>query len=198
MLRWYHQAPCRSRRSSLTPPKYRPHSRISLIAAASANGVIGCDGALPWHLPEDLRRFKRLTMGKPIVMGRLTYESIGRPLPGRRNIVLSRNADFTAAGCSVADTVESAIALANDSSEIMVIGGGAVYALFLPLATRIYLTRVHEQIDGDAFFPKLDSRQWDAVKLEESNDQKGGTRVTYRILERRSSLNTRPDTPSLS
>lgn len=163
-----------------------------MIAAASSNDVIGREGALPWHLPEDLQRFKRLTMGKSIVMGRLTYESIGRPLPGRRNIILTRQAGFAAAGCFVANTAESAVALANDAREVMVIGGGAIYTLFLPRATRIYLTRVHVEVEGDAFFPPLDGLQWEVVEEEESRDQDGPL-VTYRVLERRKVVSTRPD-----
>jgi dihydrofolate reductase len=109
---------------------------ISIIVAAAENGVIGAQGELPWRLSDDLRRFKAVTMGKPIVMGRKTYESIGRPLPGRQNIVITRQSGFEAAGCDVVDSKEAALAAAGEADEIMVIGGSQVYALFLPYAGR--------------------------------------------------------------
>lgn len=140
--------------------------RISLIVAASKNDVIGVGGGLPWHLPEELRRFKALTMGKPMIMGRATYESIGRALPGRQSIVLSRRPGFVAAGCDVVDTVEAALAAAGDAPEVMVIGGGYIYRRFLPLAHRIYLTRVDIEIDGDTFFPTLDMSEWTTTEHE--------------------------------
>ena len=133
---------------------------ISLIVAAAANGVIGVDGTLPWRLSDDLRRFKALTMGKPIVMGRKTWESIGRALPGRHNIVMTRQRDFAAEGCTVTTSVGEALAVAGDAPEVMVIGGGEIYRLFLPQATRVYLTHVHTEIDGDARFPALDPEAW--------------------------------------
>lgn len=133
---------------------------ISLVVAASENGVIGRDGGLPWHLGDDLRRFKALTMGKPIVMGRKTFESIGRPLPGRQNIVITRQADFSAEGCDVVASPGAAIDAAGDAGEIMVIGGGEIYALFLPRAGRVYLTRVAAEVDGDTFFPDLPADEW--------------------------------------
>ena len=164
-----------------------PNSSISLIAAAAANDVIGREGALPWRLPDDLQRFKQLTMGKPLVMGRLTHESIGRALPGRKNIVLSRQPNFVAEGCLKANTLEDAIALSGEAPEIMVIGGGMVYELFLPLATRIYLTRVHAVVEGDAYFPQLDSTQWEVVDRDDGPSGGEGPRVTYLVMERRSS-----------
>jgi dihydrofolate reductase len=133
---------------------------ISLIVAASANNVIGVNGGLPWHLSDDLRRFKAITMGKPIVMGRKTYESIGRPLPGRQNIVITGQADFAASGCDVVPSAAAAVAAAGAASEIMVIGGGQIYALFLPLAQRVYLTRVEVELEGDVQFPALDPSLW--------------------------------------
>ncbi|MEM9334378.1 MAG: dihydrofolate reductase [Pseudomonadota bacterium] len=133
---------------------------ISLIVAASSNGVIGVDGDLPWRLPDDLKRFKALTTGKPVIMGRKTWESIGRPLPNRQNIVITRNAAFDAEGCDVVATPEQAIATAGTSDELMIIGGGTIYEIFLDKATRIYLTRVHTEIDGDTFFPHLEPEVW--------------------------------------
>ena len=133
---------------------------ISLIVAASSNGVIGVDGDLPWRLPDDLKRFTALTTGKPVIMGRKTWESIGRPLPHRQNIVITRNPAFDAEGCDIVATPEQAIAAADDSDELMIIGGGAIYSIFLDKATRIYLTRVHTEIDGDTFFADPDTQVW--------------------------------------
>lgn len=141
--------------------------KISIIVAASVNNVIGINGQLPWHLPEDLRRFKAITMGKPMIMGRTTFESIGRPLPGRRSIVMTRQADFAAAGCAVVPDVESALQAAGTVDEVVVIGGGEIYRQFLPFADRIYLTRVQADIDGDTKFPELDMREWQVVAVEE-------------------------------
>ena len=148
---------------------------ISLIVAASTNNVIGNDGELPWRLSDDLKRFKAVTMGKPIVMGRKTFESIGRPLPGRQNIVISRQDGFAADGCDVVQSIEEAVEVAAAAEEIMVIGGSQIYAAFLPLADRIYLTRVHAEVEGDAFFPSLDESKWrDSAsriyEVDESND----------------------------
>ena len=131
-------------------------SRVSMIVAMDENRLIGRDNALPWHLPADLAHFKRTTMGKPIVMGRKTWQSIGRPLPGRQNIVVTRNPDFAAAGCDLADSIESALALAGDVDEIMLIGGAGLYAQAMPLASRLYLTLIHHRFpEGDAWFPEI-------------------------------------------
>ena len=139
---------------------------ISLIVAASTNNVIGVQGELPWRLSADLKRFKALTMGKPIIMGRLTWESIGRPLPGRKNIVITRNKDFVADGCDVVASPAEALSAAGDADEIMIIGGGQIYDLFLPKAGRLYLTRVHTDIEGDAWFPDIDADSWKLQSLE--------------------------------
>lgn len=148
---------------------------ISLIVAVSTNNVIGADGDLPWRLSDDLKRFKAVTMGKPIVMGRKTYESIGRPLPGRQNIVITRQDDFTADGCDVVQSTAEAVDVAEDADEIMVIGGSEIYAAFLPLAERIYLTRVHTEVEGDAFFPPLNKEEWresasESYEADDSNN----------------------------
>ncbi len=140
--------------------------RVSIIVAASANNVIGVDGGLPWRLPEDLRRFKELTMGKPMIMGRLTYESIGKALPGRRSIILTRQVDYQVEDCDVVTSVDAAIAAAGDAAELMVIGGGKVYEQLLPMSDRVYLTRVHTDIDGDTFFPELDPIEWRSISKE--------------------------------
>jgi len=140
--------------------------RISIIVAASANNVIGSGGNLPWHLAEDLRRFKQITMGKPIVMGRATWESIGRALPGRHSIVMTRQAGYTAEGCDVVASTDDALSAAGDVEEVMVIGGGDIYEQFLPECHRIYMTRVDSIIDGDTLFPELDEAAWQVVDRE--------------------------------
>lgn len=145
--------------------------RCALIVAMARNRVIGRDGGLPWRLPADLERFKALTMGKPIVMGRLTHQSIGRPLPGRANIVVSRDPDFTAEGVTVVRSVDAALrhaetvadtagAAATGPAEIMVIGGAAIYAATLARADRIYLTEIHAKVEGDTLFPAFDRADW--------------------------------------
>jgi dihydrofolate reductase len=139
---------------------------ISLIAALAENGVIGRDNALPWRLPADLARFRRLTLGKPVIMGRKTYESIGRPLPQRRNIVLSRQDLALPEGAVRADGPAAALELADGAAETMVIGGAEIYRLFLPLARRLYLTRVHAEIEGDTRFPPLPAAEWREVACE--------------------------------
>jgi dihydrofolate reductase len=141
--------------------------KISIIVAASANNVIGDDGELPWYLPEDLKRFKATTMGKPMIMGRATFDSIGRALPGRRSIILTRQEGFKAEGCDVVPTIEAALASAGDADEVMIVGGGEIYRQFLPMADRIYLTRVQAEINGDTLFPELDMNEWDVVAVEE-------------------------------
>jgi dihydrofolate reductase len=139
---------------------------LSLVVAASSNNVIGRDGGLPWHLPDDLRHFKRLTTGKPVIMGRNTFESIGRPLPDRRNIVMTRDPGYVADGCEVVSSVGDAVDLVAGEPEAMIIGGGQVYRDFLPLADRIYLTRVQAEVEGDTFFPEIDETTWRMVSSE--------------------------------
>ncbi|MEH6515492.1 MAG: dihydrofolate reductase [Halioglobus sp.] len=145
---------------------------LALIVAVAENGVIGRDNGLPWHLPDDLKYFKRVTMGKPILMGRKTFESIGRPLPGRTNIVISANPDYQANGVRVVSSLEEALALAEDiatidgAEELMVIGGARIYAAALPRASRLYLTEVHAEVAGDAYLPPLDLQFWQEVSRE--------------------------------
>jgi dihydrofolate reductase len=137
---------------------------VSLVVAAAANGVIGRDNAMPWHLPEDLAHFRRLTAGHPVVMGRKTYESIlaslGKPLPGRTNIVVTRQPGFAAPGCTVVGSLEAALDAARDAKEMFVIGGAEIYRLALPRAKRVYLTRIDAAFEGDATFPALDPAEW--------------------------------------
>ena len=139
---------------------------VTLVVARADNGVIGRDNALPWHLPPDLRHFKGLTLGKPVMMGRRTFESIGRPLPGRHNIVLTRG-DWTADGVTVVPTLVAAFAAAGEVDEVMVIGGATVYAAALPQAGRVYLTEVHATPDGDTILPPFDPAAWHEVARED-------------------------------
>jgi dihydrofolate reductase len=138
--------------------------KLSIIVATAANGVIGRDNQLPWHLPADLRHFKQTTMGKPILMGRKTWESIGRPLPGRTNIVITRDTDYAAAGCVVVNSIEAAMEAAGSQDEIMIIGGAELYRQVLPRTDTIYLTRIHEDFDGDTVFPELSASEWREVE----------------------------------
>ena len=137
----------------------------SIIVAASENDVIGKEGGLPWYLPAELARFKQITMSHPIIMGRVTHESIGRALPGRKNIVISRSKEFRAGECLVVPSLESAILASEPAKEVFIIGGSSVYEQSLPLVDKIYLTRVHTKIDGDKFF-KFDQRDWKMVSSE--------------------------------
>ena len=161
--------------------------RVSIIAAVAENGVIGREGRLPWHLADDLRRFKRLTMGHTLVMGRKTWDSIGRPLPGRRMVVLSRQADFRPVGAEVADSLDDALAVAQAAGddETFIIGGAEVYRLALPRAERMYITRVHANIDGDAYFPILCWSDWRLVTANDrAADDKNDYDHTLQVYER--------------
>jgi dihydrofolate reductase len=146
--------------------------RLALIWAMSQNRVIGRNNALPWYLPEDLKYFKQITMGKPI-MGRKTWESIGRPLPGRTNIVITRDPSFAAEGVKVVHSLDEAIRMAekicliNGSDEAVVMGGAEIYALALPRADRLYMTQVHAEVHGDAFFPEFDLDSWEELGRED-------------------------------
>lgn len=133
--------------------------------AVAANGVIGRDNALPWRLPEDLAYFKRVTMGHPIVMGRRTYESIGRPLPGRTNIVVTHNRGFEAPGCVVAHGLQEAWDAARGAEEVSIIGGTSLFAETLPIADRIHLTEVQADVEGDTFFPPFDRSAWRETEI---------------------------------
>lgn len=148
-------------------------AKISIIVAAAENGVIGRDNDMPWKLSTDLKRFKALTLGKPVIMGRRTWESIGRPLPGRPNIVVSRDAAFKAEGAQVVGSLEGAIetgrklAAELNVDEVCIIGGGNIYAQGLTLADAVHLTRVLANIDGDTYFPEIDSEIWQAISMED-------------------------------
>ena len=155
--------------------------QITLIAAMGKNRAIGLDGRMPWHLPAELQHFKQATMGKAILMGRKTWQSIGRPLPGRQNIVISRNPDFAAAGADVTTSLAAAIDIA-EVDEIMVIGGGQLYTLALPLARRLVLTLIDIEPEADTWFPEWDVNQWQQTEerhfqIDDSN------KLAYRIVE---------------
>jgi len=140
---------------------------VSIIVAADEHGGIGRRGGLPWHLPEDLKRFKALTMGKPMVMGRKTWDSIGRPLPGRRSLVVSRQSGFAPEGVEVFDSLASALRAAADAPETCVIGGADIYRQALPYAEVVHLTRVHASVEADTFFPPLDAGDWEETARED-------------------------------
>lgn len=161
---------------------------VSLIVASGPDGVIGDGRRMPWHLPADLKRFRAITWGKPIVMGRKTFESIGRPLPGRTNIVLSRREGFAPPGCRVARSLDEAMTIAAEGGdEVMVIGGGEVYAQALPRADRVYLTLVEGEFEGPVRFPleALDAPGWRVVREESfPADERNPYPHQFRILER--------------
>jgi dihydrofolate reductase len=139
---------------------------ISIIVAVAENGVIGSDNRLPWHLPDDLKRFKALSVGKPIVMGRRTFDSIGRPLPGRTNIVISRQSRLAIDGVRVVHSLDAALTVAGPVPEIVVIGGAEIFRQVLPRTNTIHLTRVHAPVAGDVFFPELDPAMWREAAVE--------------------------------
>lgn len=167
--------------------------RLSIIVAASQNNVIGNQGDLPWHMPVDLKYFKQLTMNHAMIMGRTTYESIGRPLPGRTTIVLSRSAtdDTFAKGVLVARSLEDAIQSAGsldnrDGDEIFITGGSQIYDLALPRVDRIYLTRILATVEGDAFFPELDNSIWNCISKEvRPSDEKNEHDCSFEVYDRR-------------
>jgi dihydrofolate reductase len=161
---------------------------LSLLVAAAENDVIGKENRLPWHLPEDLKYFKNQTWGMPILMGRKTFESIGKPLPGRKSIVITRNANWHHEGVVSVSSVEEAIEKAAElhSKEIFVIGGAEIFVSTFGLADRIYLTRIHQKIDGDVFFPEIKTSDWQLVRERFSNaDEKNGYAHTYQVWERK-------------
>jgi len=163
-------------------------SDVCLVVARSDNGVIGRDGGLPWHLSSDLKFFKQVTMGHPVVMGRRTYESIGRPLPGRENIVITRDLDYAADGIIVTGGLDDALAVAAKApggERIMVIGGGQIYQASMAQATHIILTEVHTSIDGDTMFPAIDPSNWVETSREDREpEQEGEPALSFVILER--------------
>jgi dihydrofolate reductase len=160
---------------------------LTAVVAATENQVIGRDNGMPWHLPADLQHFKAVTLGKPVLMGRRTFAAIGRPLPGRRNLVLTRDLEFSAAGVETFSTLEQALAAAGDVDELMIIGGQTVYELALPHVQRVHLTRLHMQVEGDAHFPDLPPEQWREVSRSARRpaDERNACDMTFLVLERR-------------
>lgn len=163
----------------------------SIIVAVAENGVIGSGNQLPWRLPDDLKRFKALSLGKPIVMGRKTFDSIGRPLPGRLNIVISRQAGLTIPGCRVVSSIDDAMLTALDAHapaselEVVIVGGADLYRQMLPRVRVIHLTRVHANVDGDVLFPELKEQQWREVAKEyHPADERHAHAFTFSTLER--------------
>ena len=144
-------------------------TKLSLIVAMDEDRLIGSDNGLPWNLPADLAFFKRTTMGKPIVMGRKTFESIGRPLPGRRNIVVTRDPDFSPEGCDIANSIDAALDLCTDDEEVMLIGGASLYQQSLARAAQLYITRIHHRFTGDTWFPDFDESEWRVESREDCN-----------------------------
>jgi len=158
---------------------------ISLIVAMSKNHVIGVDNQLPWHLPVDLKYFKETTMGKPIVMGRKTFQSIGRPLPGRENIVLTREATFKAPGCWITGDIESVLKKYADTPELMITGGAQIFEQTLSLAQRLYITYVDVELKGETFFPYFDMAEWKEIaRTMHLADEKNKYNCTFCIFER--------------
>ncbi|MDJ0881406.1 MAG: type 3 dihydrofolate reductase [Gammaproteobacteria bacterium] len=139
---------------------------LSIISAMDENRLIGNKNTLPWHLPADLAFFKRTTLNKPILMGRKTYESIGRPLPGRRNIIITRNTGYEQSGCEIVASIDEALVMVNDQPEVMLIGGASLYEQTINQATRLYITQIHAQFEGDAWFPEIDPIRWQEVWRE--------------------------------
>ncbi len=159
--------------------------RVAIVVAADEAGGIGLAGGLPWHLPEDLRRFKRLTLGKPVIMGRRTHESIGRPLPGRHNLVVSRQPGLAFEGCTVVGSLQAALAVAGDVAEACVIGGAQLYREALPIADLVYLTRVHARVPADTFMPPLDPAEWlETAREDHPADEQHALPCSFITLER--------------
>lgn len=159
---------------------------LSMIAAMGRNRVIGLDGALPWHLPADLKWFRQKTMGHSVIMGRKTYDAVGMPLPGRRTIILSRALESAPAGCELARTLDDALAMCQDDPEPFIVGGGEIYRLGLPLADRVYLTLVDLEPEGDAEFPDLGAEWRQIWSQAHPADDRHATSFEFRIYERQS------------
>lgn len=160
--------------------------RLSAIAAISDNFVIGKDNTLPWYLPADLKHFKQITMGNPILMGRKTFESIGRALPGRQNIVITHDKTFQAPGCLVVNSIEEALQATSEQNEAFIIGGAQLYQQMLPHVQRLYLTIIHQTLSGNAFFPIIDQREWNQVEcIDYIADTENRYSYSFIILDRK-------------
>lgn len=158
---------------------------LSLIAAMAKNRVIGRNNILPWHLPEDLKYFKATTLGKPILMGRKTFDSIGKPLPGRTSVVLTRNPDWHVEGCLVVQSLDAALMQLADRDEILVIGGAELYQQTLPRADRLYLTEIDTDFEGDAWFPEFDRSQWQQISRQPHPDNGRGFGFDFVVYQRK-------------
>lgn len=158
---------------------------MSIIVAMAHNNVIGANNGLPWHLPADLKHFKAITMGKPIVMGRKTFQSIGRPLPGRRNIVITRDRNWHADGVEIAESVEIAAQLTADDQEAMIIGGAQIYSAFLPAADRLYVTEIDKDVAGDTYFPSISEKDWMEISRTSHDAKDEAPPYSFVMYERR-------------
>ena len=160
--------------------------KLSLIAVVSRNNVIGKDNKMPWHLPADLQFFKTTTLGKPIIMGRKTWESLGRILPGRRHIVVTRNKDYTAEGVEIIHSTDAALKQASNVDEAVIIGGAHLYEEMLPLTDRLYLTEIDAEFEGDTFFPEWNKEEWEVVSSEtHPADEKNSFPYRFVVYDRR-------------
>lgn len=157
-------------------------ARVSIVAALARNRAIGRDNTMPWRLPEDLKRFKRLTMGHTVIMGRKTFESIGSPLPGRSNIVITRSRDWSPSGCVVVHSLEAALTASAESREAFVIGGAQIYALAMPYTQHLYMTEIERDFEGDTFFPEIDRSYWCEVSRER-RVSRGADAFDYAFVE---------------
>ncbi|ALC81344.1 MULTISPECIES: dihydrofolate reductase [Bacillus] len=159
--------------------------KVSIIVAMDKNQVIGKDNKLPWRLPRELQYVKKTTMGCPIIMGRKNYESIGRPLPGRRNIILTREKDYSAEGCEIVHSVEDVFKTCEGEEEIFIFGGEQIYRLFLPYTEKLYITKIHYEFEGDTFFPEIDWNEWEEVSsLQGITDEKNPYTYYFHVYER--------------
>ena len=159
---------------------------ISFVVAMGRNKVIGRNNSLPWNMPADMKHFKKLTLGKPIIMGRKTYETIGKPLPNRKNIIITRDQDYKAEGCIVAHSIEESLQSAENAEEVMVIGGAQIYKEFLPKANRIYLTIIDHDFEGDTHFPEYNEEEWQEIEREEHKaDEENKYDYVFVTLERK-------------
>ena len=159
--------------------------QVTIVVARARNGVIGAQNSLPWRLPADLKHFRKITLGNPVVMGRRTWESIGRPLPDRRNIVITRNPAFTAPGCETADSVEAALAMVAGVRDVMIIGGAAVYQESMKYVKRMHVTEVHAEVEGDTFFPEFDITEWrETRRVDHAADEANAYAYSFVTLEK--------------
>lgn len=160
--------------------------KLSIIVAMDKNRVIGRNEDLPWRLSADLQKFKKVTMGKPIVMGRKTHESIGRPLPGRENIILTRDHGYSSEGCTVLNSIDAILEHCRDEEEIMITGGAEIYRMLMDRVHRIYLTEVHAEVEGDTYFPTINMDEWELMEREDYQaDEKNEYDFSFLVLDRR-------------